>query len=248
MIDFVSSMLKRLPCREIEYLSILLDATGIVTIPDFLPPEVHQLLLSEARGYIKGKVPHRRFAAPYSDETDTSDTDWSFNGSNFIMVPGNEISPASIFWKLYHNEKFRDFLSALVSHRKLFDYDYPKASIELSALNKGHTNSWHFDRADIVVTIILMKNEKGGLFQMIPKRICQANRSSQDLKYVLSNAHDYLICPFHDERTMTIFAGREAVHRVSEVKSEDQRLCFHLGFSYQPGECLPEILRRTRYL
>ena len=244
----VRELSARLPFEAARHLKALLETTGVVTLPDFLPSSQRPRWLLACEAALKGRPAHERFFAPFNEPVKDDETDWQFNASSFIMAPGDTLDESSSPWRLYDDVLFRAFLEMIAPVSVLYEYDHPAGALEVSCLRAGHVNAWHFDRADLVVTLMLKKPAAGGLFQMVPRRLCDEAANPEATAALIQRAEKHYICPFQDEGSLTIFTGRHALHRVSPVESSDERICLHLAFAHEPDARLPETLRKTRHL
>ncbi len=143
--------------------------------------------------------------------------------------------PDSLLVKLYKWQPLIDFIAEIVGKRRLYPMDDPLAGLNVKSFRPGDVTSWHFDRAEFTITLLLQQPDSGGEFQ-----IRRNLRSAADPNYVgvakLLEGRDNQVRSFRIEPgTLTIFRGKNTAHQVSPVIGDRLRMVTVLSYFDSSG-------------
>lgn len=161
-------------------------------------------------------------------------------------ITDDQIEPDSKVRALYNAPVFRDFLCTVLNEPALYEYDDPLSSINIHYATEGQELGWHFDNSSFAITMLIQEPESGGEFEYI-----RAIRDSGQDEMNFVGVADVL-----DDRrtpktlamkagTLSLFRGRDAIHRVTPVRGDTSRILVGLAYNSEPGIALSESARMT---
>ena len=122
------------------------------------------------------------------------------------------------------------------------------SSINLHYAQQGQELGWHFDESSFAVTLLIQAPESGGTFEYIENmRDADAGEMNyQGVEKVLDNVLTVkkLIA---QAGTLTLFRGRNAIHRVTPTEGDTTRILTVLAYNSKPNVALSESARMTFY-
>ncbi|HVN51176.1 MAG TPA: hypothetical protein VMT43_07080, partial [Acidimicrobiales bacterium] len=121
-------------------------------------------------------------------------------------------------------------------------------ALNLAVMEQDHTQAWHYDNTDFVVSLAIQSSEAGGDFE------CAASiRTDDDERYdevaavidgrAPERVEVYPMVP----GTLMIFRGRHSVHRVSPVAGDTPRIVALLAWDRRPDTDSSELFKLVRY-
>jgi hypothetical protein len=126
-----------------------------------------------------------------------------------------------------------DFLSA-VTERSIYRNQDPYQSLNISVMNRGGCQQWHFDSGDMVITLLLQEPEGGGIFEYAPAIRTESDENFDAVQRVLDGCSEQVIQNRLQAGTLSLFRGHYSLHRVTAVEGERRRLQAILGYSTKP--------------
>jgi hypothetical protein len=153
---------------------------------------------------------------------------------NLAQVAADLIPPEFMLSQLYRSDLMLDFLSA-VTGKPVYRNQDPYQSLNISVMNQGGCQQWHFDSGTMVTTLLLQEPEAGGIFEYAPAIRSEEDENFDAVQAVLDGNSDRV----HQNRlkagTLSLFRGHYSLHRVTEVEGSRQRVQAILGYSTRPG-------------
>ena len=108
-------------------------------------------------------------------------------------------------------------------------------SLNISVMDEGGCQQWHFDRSRFVTTLLLQAPESGGEFEYAPNLREDTDEHFERVKAVLDGAVGALRRIAIEPGTLNLFKGHYSMHRVTEVKGSRRRLQTILAYSPEPN-------------
>ena len=149
------------------------------------------------------------------------------------QVAADLIPPESLLSQLYHAPLMRQFLGAVLEAPVYLNRD-PYQSLNLSVMNEGGCQQWHFDGGNMVTTLLLQEPEDGGIFEYAPAIRSDEDENFTEVQAVLDGRSDRVRQNRLRAGTLSLFRGHYSLHRVTTVVGKRQRLQAILGYSTRP--------------
>jgi hypothetical protein len=150
--------------------------------------------------------------------------------------------------RLYEWDGLKDFIAQVLEEPALYRYADPLGALNLTCMDEGHVQGWHFDAADFVVSIALQDSEAGGEFECAPRIRSRSDENYAEVARVLHGEAGARVevLPM-TPGTLMIFQGRHSLHRVSPVRGRRPRYVALFAYDTQPGTDSSELLKMIRY-
>ncbi len=153
---------------------------------------------------------------------------------NLAQVAADLIPPEFLLSQLYRSDLMLDFLAAITG-KPVYRNQDPYQSLNISFMNQGGCQQWHFDSGTMVTTLLLQEPEAGGIFEYAPAIRSEANENFDAVQAVLDDNSDRVRQNHLQAGTLSLFRGHYSLHRVTEVEGSRQRVQAILGYSTRPG-------------
>lgn len=146
---------------------------------------------------------------------------------------------------LYEWPCFRVFLEVVLGNL-IFPYTDNLSSININYFERGQQLGWHYDNASFAVTLMIQAPLEGGDFQYL-----EQVRNYEDSNQNFTKTEDVVKgkIPFKtltiSDGALVLFRGRNSLHRVAPVISNQSRILVTLNFNTEPGIMLSELARMT---
>jgi len=137
--------------------------------------------------------------------------------------------------RLYGWDAMTDFVGAVLDRSPFYRLADPLGAVSINVFRPGDAHAWHFDESEYTTTIMLQEAETGGAFEYVPG-IRPADDGDHGAVGRLLDGERVGIrrLPF-GAGTLSIFGGRRALHRVTEVGGSRPRLVAVLCYNSRPG-------------
>lgn len=215
-----------------------LEQDGSCTLPDFVDADTLAEMAAQANS-----ISHLAYAGP------TEVTPYFFNyrlgegevladdhplrrkgKRNLAQVATDLIPDDFLLSKLHHSQLMLDFLSAVIDEPVYRNRD-PYQSLNISVMNEGGCQQWHFDGGNMVTTLLLQEPEGGGVFEYVPAIRSETEENFDAVKAVLDGRREGVLQNRLRAGTLSLFRGHYSMHRVTPVTGQRQRLQAILGYS-----------------
>ena len=244
--------LQKHPIKDINYrknCKAKLDLKGALVMENFLTDESLEYLQSESR-----ELRHLAYFCqhnhnPYLLEPDPDLPDEHIRNlpqtTDKGCVTHDQIPLNSPLRTLYECAVFRGFLKVVLSN-SIFPYADKLSSINLNYFERGHQLGWHYDNASFAITLMVQAPEKGGEFQYLEnlRNFENSYQGYTKTENLVKGRLAYKTIIIRDG-TLVLFRGRNSLHRVTPVKSDNARILATLNFNTERGIMLSEMARMT---
>ena len=153
---------------------------------------------------------------------------------NLAQVATDLIPPDCLLNQLYRSEEMLQFLAAIIDQPVYRNMD-PYQSLNISVMNEGGCQQWHFDSGNMVTTLLLQEPEAGGVFEYSPGIRSDQNEHFDAVQAVLDGDLSSVKRNHLRAGTLSLFRGHYSLHRVTEVEGNCQRLQAILGYTTRQG-------------
>lgn len=219
-----------------------LSLSGSCTLPEFVATPLLEQMADEVRA-----LTHLAYAGP------TEVTPYFFNyrlgegealpdnhplrrkgQRRLAQVAADLIPEDTLLYRLYHEPMMRDFLGAVLQQPVYLNRD-PYQSLNVSVMEEGGCQQWHFDGGNMVTTLLLQQPEGGGVFEYAPAIRSDTDENFDAVQAVLDGRSDRVLRNELQAGTLSLFRGHYSLHRVTTVQGQRQRLQAILGYSTDPN-------------
>lgn len=227
--------------RLIEEIQGALEQDGSCSMPGFIRPSVIAKMAVEA-----GTLRHLAYSGP------TEVTPYFFNYDlgkskklpvdhplkrkgkrNLSQVAADLIPEHHLLSRLYYSTDLTSFL-AKVLDRPVYRNQDKYQSLNISMMNAGGCQQWHFDSGHMVTTLLLQAPEAGGDFEYVPELRSDESENYERVQLVLDGDSNGIKRLALKAGTLSLFRGHYSMHRVTEVTGDRMRIQAILGFSTKP--------------
>ena len=163
------------------------------------------------------------------------------------QIAYDQIPDESVIRQLYEDDATLALVAGVLGFERLYRLDDPLAALGYAYMEPGDTLAWHFDRSEFAVTLMLQTAERGGAFEYVPNVRTDTDERPQVVAAVLERRSDQVIALEPQPGTLTMFAGRRSLHRVTPVRGGRTRVNAVLAYSQEPGRRLNELSQRLFY-
>jgi hypothetical protein len=221
---------------------VSLEATGACSLPGFVRASVISEMAAQA-----GSLEHLAYPGP------TEVTPYFFNYNlgegaevpddhplkrkgkrNLAQVATDLIPEQHLLSRLYCSPVLPDFL-ARVLERPVYRNQDKYQSLNISMMNAGGCQQWHFDSGPMVTTLLLQEPDAGGIFEYVPELRSDDNENFEQVQRVLDGDSQGNKRIEPKAGTLNLFRGHYSMHRVTEVLGNRTRIQAILGFSTNPN-------------
>lgn len=223
-----------------------LRADGLCRLPGFLTPGATALLAAEAealaplayRGMAEQTPYYRKDGAVYPPGHPRV----TWQSRDLSQVAADLVPRDSGLWKLYAWSAMPAFLAALTGAERLYRDADPHQALNISIMEAGGHQQWHFDSASTIITLMLQAPERGGAFECVPGLRTAADENYAGVKRVLDGARDGVVTVPFAPGTLMLFRGINSLHRVTPTEGPRRRLIAILSYHETPGRLAsPEV-------
>ena len=219
--------------------SLLQD--GSCTLPDFVTADVLEEMTRQAKSITHLAYPGPVEVTPYffnyrlgEDEALPASHPLKRRGKRKLSQVAADLIPADfLLSRLHHSQLMLDFLSAVITEPVYRNRD-PYQSLNISVMDEGGCQQWHFDGGNMVTTLLLQEPENGGIFEYVPAIRSETSENFSEVQAVLDERSDRILQNRLQAGTLSLFRGHYSIHRVTPVEGQRQRLQAILGYSTNP--------------
>jgi hypothetical protein len=218
-----------------------LKRNGSCTLENFVTGEALDIMVQQAKSITHLAYPGPTEVSPYffnyqlADDQNLPATHPTRRKGkrNLAQIAADLIPSKFLLSHLYHSNLMLNFLSA-VTEQPMYRNQDPYQSLNISVMNQGGCQQWHFDSGDMVVTLLLQEPEGGGIFEYAPAIRAETDENFDEVLKVLDGGSEQVIQNRLRAGTLSLFRGHYSLHRVTPVEGERQRLQAILGYSTRP--------------
>lgn len=226
-----------------------LDHKGALVMKEFLNPETVKILQAEAR-----EVQPLAYFCRQNHNAYLLDPDPDFpqehirnleQVSDKGCVPHDQIPNHSPLRTLYEWSDFREFLECVLDV-SVYPYADTLSSININYYERGQQLGWHYDNASFAITLMVQAPEEGGEFEYLDEvRNREAGEQGYKETAAVINGKLQPKTLAMGDGALVLFRGRNSLHRVAPVVSDQERILVTLNFNTEPGVMLSELVRMT---
>jgi hypothetical protein len=225
-----------------------LAETGVALLNGFLTTEATAAMAAEARAHA-GRAffcdsTHNVYLEPH-DDAFPSDHPRRLRLHTVVGSIAYDLLPRdSPLRRLYNWDNLLAFVQEVLGRPALYRLADPLGALSINVFKPGGRHSWHFDETEYTTTIMLQEAEEGGHFEYLPHlRRADAGEYDTVRRVLDGDERGVRRLPF-TAGSLSIFAGRVSMHRVTEILGDRLRLVAVLAFNGRPGVTNSDEVRR----
>jgi hypothetical protein len=228
-----------------------MTATGACEVPGFVRSEALPAFIEDARRL--APLAHRSgglgtIYLGFPDETFPAEHPRQWLGDYGVGAVAYDLFPDdSPIRRLFEWDELRAFVAAILGLDTIYPYADPLGALNLAVMGEGDELQWHFDQTDFVVSLALQDADVGGDFEVAPLIRSAGDERYDDVARVLAGDRESLTVLPMTPGTLLVFAGRNSMHRVSQIHGATPRLVGLFGYDTHPGTMSSELLKAVRY-
>jgi hypothetical protein len=157
------------------------------------------------------------------------------------------IPPDSAIRSIYRWNALTDFIRRVTGQEALYRHADPFLALNLTYLGPGDLQPWHYDHNEFTVTLLLQAAVSGGAFEYVPRIRTPGEENFDRVRRLFEGDHSELRCLPRAAGTLTIFKGRDAIHRVSEVAGNRLRISALFSYETRPGQLASDATNEAIY-
>jgi hypothetical protein len=219
-----------------------LETDGSCVFSDFIKPDYLAEMAKQANSITQLAYPGPTEVSPYffnyrlgEGEQLPDSHPLRRKGKRKLSQVATDLIPKDfLLCQLYRSTAMIDFLAAIIEQPVYRNAD-PYQSLNLSVMNQGGCQQWHFDSGTMVTTLLLQEPEDGGVFEYVPAIRSDENENFEAVQQVLDGNRERVRQIRLKAGTLSLFRGHYSLHRVTEVAGDRQRLQAILGYTTKPA-------------
>src|SRR5262249_2105450 len=215
----------------------------ICALPGFLPPEIVRRMIAEAEELEPLAYRGPTEVSPYFFNYGTAEAaTLPPDHPRRIKTPRNlrqiayDLIPSSTaIWQLYNWDALPAFLAAAIGVKHLYRSADPYQALNISVMDDGGCQQWHFDTNEVNITLLLQKPEDGGEFEYVPLIRSADDENYAAVKRVLYGDRAGVLQLAQEPGMLVLFRGHHSLHRVAPVRGKRHRFQTVLAYNTRPG-------------
>ena len=224
--------------REIQG---VIEREGAASLPGFLTPEAVRGLTAEAELLVPLAYAGPTEVSPYFFNYDIAgaavpdDHPTRYKGKrNLAQIAYDLIPRDGLLCRFYHSDVLTRLVARVRGKSNLCRLADRYQSLNISVMETGGCQQWHFDRGELVTTMLLQAAEAGGVFEYVPNLRSEEHENFEEVAKVLAGDRSRVRKLAIEAGTLNFFRGHYSMHRVSEVLGSQRRLQTIFAFAEDP--------------
>ena len=230
-----------------------LSEEGVLLIPQFLQSEALKQTIKEAEAQTHLAYFTKKTHNVYLSEPDASLPETHvFNRqvkSSKGCITTDQIQKESGLHIIYNNFIFKKFIAHVVRENAIYPYADTLSGINIHYASEGEELGWHFDNSSFAITLMINDVSAGGEFeytQPIRGKTVEKEKEFKNVSMVLNNKFKTTKVAMKPGGLL-LFNGKNSMHRVTKVKSNETRILAVLAYNDKPGVSLSTSAQMTFY-
>jgi hypothetical protein len=226
----------------VRHVKARMEESCICTLPNFLRPEALERMVGEAEALAQLAYAGPSEAGAYFFRYDTDKlaalpphhVRRLKTPRRLRQVASDLIPRHTAIWRLYTCDTLTAFLSAAVGETLYRSADRYQA-LNISVMEEGGCQQWHFDTNEVNITLLLQASEGGGEFEYVPLIRSAESENYDAVKRVLEGGRDGVVRLAQEPGMLVLFKGHRSLHRVAPTRGKRRRLQTILGHNTRQG-------------
>ena len=248
--------IKDYPINDLNWKKSMRDEysrTGILSLSNFVSKDSIYEIQNESKSKLKyayfNPQKHNVYLKP-QDQSLSLDHPRNIRvSSSKGCITDDLINKYSSLRYIYNSLFFINFISFVTGNSKLFPYKDTLSSINVHFARMGEELGWHFDNSSFAITLMINDVSVGGEFeytQPIRGSKIEKNQEFKNVSQVLNNKFKTSKVAMKPGGLL-LFNGKNSMHRVTKVRSDETRILAVLAYNDKPGVSLSTSAQMTFY-
>lgn len=219
-----------------------LSEHGAASLTGFLRRDAIEEMVNEAQGLAPRAFGGPTSASPYffnydigGSAVEDSHPTRREGKRQLSQVAYDLIPEESCLARLYHSDLLTRLVAKIENKPSLTRLADRYQSLNISMMEVGGCQQWHFDRGHLVTTLLLQAPDAGGVFEYVHQLRSESDENFADVSRVLDGDRTRVRELDIEAGTLNLFRGHYSMHRVTEVKGSRQRLQTIFAFADAPN-------------
>lgn len=216
--------------------------TVLCALPGFLKASVMPRLAaeSEALAPLAYRGPHEASPYFYNYGTDLASLPEDHpkrrkSPRRLSQVAYDLVPETALIRRLYEWEPLAAFLARCLGVPKLWRCADRFQGLNLSVMEEGGCQQWHFDTNESNITLLMQAAEQGGEFEYVPLIRSAEDENYDAVRRVLDGDSNRVVRLAQEPGMLVLFRGHHSIHRVAPCRGKRRRLQSILAFNTHPG-------------
>ncbi len=145
------------------------------------------------------------------------------------------IPETALIRRLYEWEPLAAFLARALGVPRLYRCADRFQALNISVMEDGGCQQWHFDTNEANITLLLQAAESGGEFEYVPLIRSDTAENYEAVREVLEGHSSRVVRLAQEPGMLVLFRGHHSLHRVAPCRGKRRRLQSILSFNPRPG-------------
>ncbi len=214
---------------------------GAAALPGFLRPAAIETMVAEAEALAGLAYPGPTEVSPYFFNYDLAvghddGHPTRFRGVRKMAQVAYDLIPRDrLLCRLYHSDVITRLVARVQNKAELYRLADPYQSLNISVMDEGGCQQWHFDRGKLVTTLLLQAADRGGVFEYVPRIRSEESENFEKVEKVLNGDHTGVRQIDIAPGMLNLFEGHYSIHRVTPVVGARRRLQTIFAFADRPN-------------
>ncbi|MFB0927658.1 MAG: hypothetical protein QMB08_06235 [Acidimicrobiales bacterium] len=215
------------------------NATGALVLPGFLTSNAVASIMAEVSVRVDQAFFCRREHNVFLDDglvgIDAMDPRVRPLRTSVGSIANDLLESDGASQQLYDWPALTQFIGSVLGYSDFYRGADPLGALSINVYGDGDIHEWHFDESTFTVTIMIQEAERGGHFEFVPGMRTDHAVDLDAIKRVLDGDETQVQRLLLGAGSLSIFGGRNTMHRVTEVGGDRHRLVPVLTYDTAPG-------------
>lgn len=218
-----------------------LERGGAASLDGFLYPWALEQMVAEAESLAPRGFAGPTAVSPYFFNYDLAGPDVPDDHPtrragerNLSQVAYDLIPEQSLLRRLYESDLITRLVAAVRGVPQLYRLADRYQSLNISVMEEHGCQQWHFDRGQLVTTLLLQAPESGGVFEYAPRIRSDDDEHFDAVQAVLDGDLSGVRQLDLQPGALNLFQGHYSMHRVTPVVGNRRRLQTIFAFADAP--------------
>ena len=152
------------------------------------------------------------------------------------QVAGDLIPEDAQVRRIHRSPSLIAFLAKALGEQALHPLADRKQSLNISVMEEGGCQQWHFDRGKSVITLLVQAPEGGGHFEYVPDVRNEDSENFEAVGRILDGYRENVRSVEITAGMLMLFRGHYSLHRVTPVEGKRHRLQLILAYADRPDQ------------
>jgi len=226
----------------IEGIQASMAGAVLCALPGFLKASVMPRLVAEAEALVPLAYRGPTEASPYFYNYGSGLEDLPLDHPRrrksprkLSQIAYDLVPETALIRRLYEWEPLAAFLARALGVPKLHRCADRFQGLNISVMEDGGCQQWHFDTNESNITLMMQAAEAGGEFEYVPLIRSSEGENYAAVKQVLDGHSNRVVRLAQEPGMLVLFRGHHSIHRVAPCRGGRRRLQSVLAFNARPG-------------